>query len=99
MGHKQKKYKEIRDTVAGIEECPSLKNKATTTRTLVIEYEYSRWEVDRYCPHKRADLKGAEIINGMLICPKHKWKFDLNMEGLCHEHPDYSIHCKKILDW
>jgi nitrite reductase/ring-hydroxylating ferredoxin subunit len=41
------------------------------------------FEVDRYCPHKRADLNRAAVNGTIIDCPKHHWKFDLANGGVC----------------
>ena len=30
----------------------------------------------RRCPHLDADLAGAPVIEGVLVCPSHGWSFD-----------------------
>lgn len=40
--------------------------------------------VNRYCPHQGADLSQAWIEKGRyLVCPRHRWQFDLENEGKC----------------
>ena len=40
-------------------------------------------EVDRWCPHKQVDLANGWLEGCKLICPKHKWEFDLEQGGMC----------------
>jgi len=41
------------------------------------------WEVERYCPHRRADLSNfGEVADGILTCHLHGWRFDLE-SGRC----------------
>ncbi|MCU1346222.1 MAG: hypothetical protein JWL70_2488 [Acidimicrobiia bacterium] len=36
------------------------------------------WEMERYCPHRRADLANfGEVCDGVLTCHLHGWRFDL----------------------
>lgn len=73
---------------------------------IIVENEGKTYEIDRFCPHKGYDLTGvalycnfkAEIKNGMVICPKHKWKFDLSRGGNC-DTKECSINARKINDW
>jgi UDP-MurNAc hydroxylase len=50
---------------------------------MIVEHEGATYEVNRYCPHQWADLKGAPIKDGKLICPRHRWEFDLSSNGEC----------------
>lgn len=56
------------------------------------------YEFDQKCPHKSADLTHAPVENGILICPKHKWKFDLNNGGRCISKPYCTINAR-LLEW
>ena len=41
------------------------------------------FRINRYCPHQKADLLNAEINDDYhLICPVHRWKFDLKNGGV-----------------
>jgi len=51
---------------------------------VVNQHNGKNYEIDRFCPHNGADLKGAKIDdNGYLICPRHAWLFDLERNGKC----------------
>ncbi|CAG8791253.1 6224_t:CDS:2, partial [Cetraspora pellucida] len=42
------------------------------------------YEVDRWCPHAKADLGARGIVIGSkLFCTRHKWAFDLENGGKC----------------
>ncbi|CAG8726651.1 15451_t:CDS:2, partial [Dentiscutata heterogama] len=42
------------------------------------------YEVDRWCPHAKADLSARGVVIGSkLFCAKHKWAFDLENGGKC----------------
>jgi UDP-MurNAc hydroxylase len=43
-----------------------------------------RYSVNRYCPHQGADLEEGWIEEGRyLVCPRHRWRFDLSDGGVC----------------
>jgi len=40
------------------------------------------YSIDKYCPHQGSDLTTHQIEDErFLICPKHRWSFDLENEG------------------
>ena len=42
------------------------------------------WEVERFCPHRQADLsRFGELDGNVLTCTLHGWKFDLAADGQC----------------
>jgi UDP-MurNAc hydroxylase len=60
-----------------------LATEARKERT-VISAGGQRYEVNRYCPHQGADLKEGWVEEGRyLVCPRHRWRFDLQGEGVC----------------
>ncbi|MDI2124557.1 MBL fold metallo-hydrolase [Yinghuangia seranimata] len=56
------------------------RGKRSDERT-VVEHEGCRYEIQRYCPHAMADLAGAEIRDGSVVCPGHGWTFRLSDGG------------------
>jgi UDP-MurNAc hydroxylase len=58
-----------------------------------LEAQGARWEVQRFCPHAGSDLSEAEIVDGKIVCPGHRWHFDLET-GRCEES-DYVIYCTR----
>lgn len=71
----------------------------SATRMVLQTDRGEQYEVDRYCPHKGADLLGVPVINSILECPRHRWKFDLSRGGVCVEGKNKcSLHARK-LDW
>lgn len=43
-----------------------------------------RYAINRYCPHQGADLKEGWVEEERyLVCPRHRWRFDLKAEGVC----------------
>jgi nitrite reductase/ring-hydroxylating ferredoxin subunit len=45
-----------------------------------------RVEADRWCPHKQADLSCGWLDGTKLVCPKHKWEFDMAQGGICTKY-------------
>lgn len=52
-------------------------------RMTIITADGKRYECDRYCPHKGADMLGTTVEGTILVCPRHKWRFDLSQGGRC----------------
>lgn len=72
---------------------------ASATRMVLWTDRGEQYEVDRYCPHKGADLLGVPVISSILECPRHRWKFDLSRGGACVEGKSKcSLHARK-LEW
>jgi len=43
-----------------------------------------RYAVNRFCPHQGADLREGWVEEGRyLVCPRHRWRFDLQEGGVC----------------
>lgn len=60
-----------------------LANEARQERTLVSAGG-RRYAVNRFCPHQGADLSEAWVEKERyLVCPRHRWRFDLQDEGRC----------------
>ena len=34
--------------------------------------------VDALCPHQYAPLLGGDLVDGVLTCPMHKWRFNVH---------------------
>ncbi len=62
--------------------------------TFVLETETGRYEVQRFCPHAGSDLAEADVVDGRIVCPGHRWHFSLS-DGSCEES-DYTIHCRLL---
>ncbi len=51
---------------------------------IVVRAGDKAYSVLRYCPHQGADLTEAWLEGGRyLVCPRHRWRFDLEQEGVC----------------
>ena len=64
--------------------------------TINVQHNHKMYKIQRSCPHLGEDLKNATIKNGILVCPRHQWSFDLGSNGKCvsggnRDLPIYSI--------
>lgn len=39
------------------------------------------------CPHQGAPLSEGSVVGDAVLCPRHRWRFDLST-GACAEAPD-----------
>jgi UDP-MurNAc hydroxylase len=61
-------------------------------------FERDGWRIERYCPHRQADLtRFAEISDGVLTCSLHHWQFDL-ATGRCLTSDDRHLRCERVAD-
>jgi len=83
-----------------VELSSELKNYSLSER-MTVTFNGQSYEVDRYCPHKQYDLKNAPISEeGLLECPKHKWRFDLSQSGVCiNGKKPCSLNATKLNNW
>ena len=59
-------------------------------------FERDGWRVERWCPHRQADLtRFGEIENGVLTCSLHHWRFDL-ASGRCLTSDDRHLRCERV---
>ena len=52
------------------------------TETITVEFDGQRREIPKFCPHEGESFEGVPIKDGKLVCPRHKWTFDLE-SGQC----------------
>lgn len=58
-------------------------------------FERDGWRIERWCPHRQADLtRFGEIDGGTLTCSLHHWQFDL-ATGQCLTSDDRHLRCKR----
>lgn len=49
-------------------------------------------KIKKYCPHQKYDLSKANIKNGcILVCPAHKWEFDIRTGKCIKGDPNANI--------
>jgi UDP-MurNAc hydroxylase len=59
-------------------------------------FERDGWRIERYCPHRQADLtRFGEIEDGVLTCSLHHWQFELET-GRCLNSEDRHLRCEKL---
>ncbi|HET9730050.1 MAG TPA: Rieske 2Fe-2S domain-containing protein [Acidimicrobiia bacterium] len=59
-------------------------------------FERDGWRIERWCPHRQADLtRFGEIDDGVLTCSLHHWQFDLR-DGRCLTSTDRRLRCEPI---
>lgn len=69
-------------------------------RMEVIGTNGVRYGCDRYCPHKGADMLGTLVEEGVLTCPRHHWRFDLEKGGVCVNGKfPCTVNAHKSLNW
>ena len=44
---------------------------------LVLRDTHGVHVLDALCPHQYAPLLGGELVDGILTCPMHRWRFDV----------------------
>jgi len=52
------------------------------SETMMREVNGQKLQMLRYCPHEGEDLYEAPIVNGRVVCPRHRWEFDV-ITGRC----------------
>lgn len=61
-----------------------LEQEQRRERAVVAGGGGQRYMVNRYCPHQGADLSEGWVEEGRyLVCPRHRWRFDLREGGRC----------------
>ncbi|HYO55368.1 Rieske (2Fe-2S) protein, partial [Archangium sp.] len=64
--------------------CDTMLATESRKERTVVTVGGQRYAVNRYCPHQGADLREGWIEEGRyLVCPRHRWRFDLREGGLC----------------
>jgi UDP-MurNAc hydroxylase len=59
-------------------------------------FERDGWRIERWCPHRQADLtRFGEIEDGVLTCALHHWRFDL-ATGRCLTSDDRHLRSARI---
>jgi nitrite reductase (NADH) small subunit len=51
---------------------------------------------DNYCPHKGGPLNEGTLIGNMVLCPWHRWAFDVT-DGKCITNPIAKVSCFEVI--
>ncbi|MCP3101714.1 Rieske 2Fe-2S domain-containing protein [Myxococcus sp. K15C18031901] len=64
--------------------CQGVRSTEGRRERAVVEAGGRRFSVQRFCPHQGADLSEGWVEEGRyLVCPRHRWRFDLEDGGRC----------------
>lgn len=61
----------------------------------VFNYKGKYFAMCNKCPHKGAPLGEGRIEEGVLICPNHEWRFDVNT-GDCPQNPELRVEVHPV---
>jgi nitrite reductase/ring-hydroxylating ferredoxin subunit len=54
----------------------------------VVKHRGEVYALNDRCPHAGGSLGAGELVDGKLLCPVHRWAFDV-ATGACREHDIY----------
>lgn len=64
--------------------CEKVLDVESNVERTIVSVGEKRYSVHRYCPHQGADLSEGWVEQGKyLVCPRHRWKYDLDDDGRC----------------
>jgi UDP-MurNAc hydroxylase len=63
--------------------CDKILEIENRTERITVEVNGCKYRIDRFCPHQGADLKHAWFEGKHLVCPRHRWEFDIENGGDC----------------
>ncbi|MCP3141911.1 Rieske 2Fe-2S domain-containing protein [Pyxidicoccus xibeiensis] len=64
--------------------CEGIRATEARRERTVVEVAGRKFSVQRFCPHQGADLSEGWVEEGRyLVCPRHRWRFDLQDGGRC----------------
>ncbi|QSQ15304.1 Rieske 2Fe-2S domain-containing protein [Myxococcus landrumensis] len=64
--------------------CEGVRSTESQRERTVVDAGGRRFTVQRFCPHQGADLSEGWVEEGRyLVCPRHRWRFDLEDGGRC----------------
>lgn len=50
--------------------------------SIIVDVDGEPRRIPKFCPHEGESLESVQAMNSHLVCPRHRWKFDLNT-GQC----------------
>ena len=83
-----------------IQRAENFELRSKSPMTINVQDKNKMYKIQKFCPHLGEDLKNATIKDGILVCPRHQWNFDLNGCGKCITggNKDLSIYTITDLD-
>lgn len=63
--------------------CEKLLALETNQERIVVEAGGTRYAINRLCPHEGGDLSQGWVAGKTIMCPRHRWIFDLEQGGRC----------------
>ncbi len=79
------------ERIAYVERCHAAARRRTDEF-----FERDGWRIERWCPHRQADLsRFGEIDDGVLTCSLHHWRFDL-ATGRCLTSDDRRLRSTQV---
>lgn len=63
--------------------CELMKRFFDSKERIIIHYQGKDYSILRYCKHQGGDLSQGFIENGCLVCPRHRWHYNLLDNGKC----------------
>lgn len=73
----------------------AIERKRNNIEKVEISTENGTYLIDKYCPHQGANLEYGWAEGNKWVCPKHRWRFDLEDDGKCHTSK-LKVQCKKL---
>ena len=61
----------------------------------VFRQQDTYFAIDDTCPHMGASLSGGAVVNGIVTCPWHAWRFRL-ADGAWADNPRIQIGCHAV---
>ncbi|RYZ34919.1 MAG: MBL fold metallo-hydrolase [Myxococcaceae bacterium] len=78
--------------------CDGIRATESHKERTVVEAGGKRFSIQRFCPHQGADLSEGWVEEGRyVVCPRHRWQFDLHNEGACKTN-NSSLCAEPLLD-
>jgi nitrite reductase/ring-hydroxylating ferredoxin subunit len=51
--------------------------------------------IDDLCPHMGASLGAGAVVDGVVMCPWHAWRFDV-CDGTWRDNPKLKVDCFEV---
>ena len=69
-----------------------IENKDNNKDFIILNFNNEIIKIKKYCPHQKYDLSKAKIKDeGILVCPAHKWEFDIKTGKCIKGDPNTNI--------